>query len=263
MVALIIALFFAFTLLGYLANWLRVAREYERGVVFRLGRVLREPKGPGLFFLIFPGIIDTAQMIDLRTVALDVPSQDVITKDNVTIKVNAVVYYKVTDPLKAVLEIEDYPYATSQMSQTTLRSIVGQAELDEILSNREKLSSAVCNILDEQTDPWGIQISNVEIKDIDLPADMQRAMARQAEAERERRAKVISAEGEAQAAEKLVHAAEQMQKHPMAMQMRFLQTAIEIGAEKNSTVFFPLPLDLLKLSAHFNEGGQHSDPSSN
>lgn len=229
----------------FLLGWIRVLTEYERGVVFRLGRIVGEPVGPGLFLLLAPPVIDKMVKLDLRTVTLDVPPQDVITRDNVSIKVNAVVYYRVLDPIKAVMEIEDYHYATSQMAQTTLRSIVGQGELDDLLSNRDKISHEIQGILDEQTDPWGIKVSNVEIKHVDLPVDMQRAMARQAEAERERRAKIIGAEGEFQAAEKLVQAADMMAQHPMALQMRYLQTMVELGAERNSTIFFPMPIDLL------------------
>ncbi|MEB3245284.1 MAG: slipin family protein [Vampirovibrionales bacterium] len=228
----------------FLVQWIRVLSEYERGVIFRLGRVVSQPAGPGLVLLLAPPIIDRLVKIDLRTVTLDVPPQDVISKDNVSVKVSAVVYYKVIDPVKAVLEIENYHYATSQMAQTTLRSIIGQFELDDLLSNRETISHQIQAILDEQTEPWGIKVPNVEIKQIDLPHELQRAMARQAEAERERRAKVIAAEGEFQASAKLVQAAELMSKEPISMQMRYLQTAVEIGAEKNTTIFFPLPIDL-------------------
>lgn len=237
--------FVGILLFFFLISWVRVLSEYERGVIFRLGRILSEPYGPGLIILIAPPFIDRMVKIDLRTVTLDVPSQDVITRDNVSIKVNAVVYFRVMDPIKAVTEIEDYDYATSQMAQTTLRSIVGQHELDTILAERDKISHQIQTILDSQTEPWGIKVSNVEIKNVDLPPDMQRAMARQAEAERERRAKVISAEGEYQAAEKLVQAADMMQEHPMALQMRFLQTMVEVGTEKNTTIFFPIPIDMI------------------
>jgi regulator of protease activity HflC (stomatin/prohibitin superfamily) len=233
-------------LLIYMVRWLRVLSEYERGVIFRLGRVRKEPMGPGLRLLIAPGLIDRMVKIDLRTIALDVPPQDVITLDNVSIKVNAVVYYRVTDPVKAVTEIENFAYATSQMAQTTLRSVVGQGHLDELLANREKINHQIQEILDEQTDPWGIKVSNVEVKDVDLPESMKRAMARQAEAERERRAKVINAEGEFQAAQKLVEAADIMEEHPMALQMRYLQTVVEVGSEKNTTIFFPIPIDILQ-----------------
>lgn len=229
----------------FFISWIRVLNEYERGVIFRLGRIQSEPVGPGLFFLLAPPFVDRMVKIDLRTVTMDVPPQDVITRDNVSIKVNAVVYYRVVDELKAITEIENYHYATSQMAQTTLRSVVGQAELDELLSNREKISREVQEILDEQTNPWGVKVTNVEVKQVDLPSDMQRALARQAEAERERRAKVIAAEGEFQAAEKLVDAAKLMGEHPMALQMRYLQTMVEVGAEKNTTIFFPIPIDVL------------------
>jgi regulator of protease activity HflC (stomatin/prohibitin superfamily) len=230
----------------YLIGWLRVLSEYERGVVFRLGRIVPQPLGPGLQLLIAPPIIDRMVKIDLRTITLDVPPQDVMTLDNVSIKVNAVVYYRVLDPIKAVIEIENYAFATSQMAQTTLRSVVGQCHLDDLLANREKINQQIQTILDEQTDPWGIKVTNVEVKDVDLPEAMKRAMAKQAEAERERRAKVINAEGEFQAAQKLVEAADIMEDHPMALQMRYLQTCVEIGAEKNTTIFFPMPIDILQ-----------------
>ena len=228
-----------------LLSWVRVLNEYERGVKFTLGRLNSTPVGPGLVVLFAPPLIDRIQVIDLRTVTMDVPPQDVITKDNISIKVNAVVFYRVVNPVKAVMEIEDYNYSTSQMAQTTLRSTVGQVELDELLSNRETISHKIQAILDEQTEPWGIKVTNVEIKYIDLPPDMQRAMAKQAEAERERRAKIINAEGEYQAAEKLVAAADAMAAHPMALQMRYLQTMVEIGAEHNTTIFFPVPVDII------------------
>ncbi|MDX2084269.1 MAG: slipin family protein [Candidatus Melainabacteria bacterium] len=230
-----------------LISWIRIINEYERGVVFRLGRLIRKPLGPGIQLLIAPGLIDRLVKVDLRTVTLDVPPQDVITRDNVSIKVNAVVYYRVVDPIKAVMEIENYSYATSQMAQTTLRSIVGEAELDGLLASREEISHRVQEILDIQTDPWGIKVSNVEIKHVDLPADMQRAMARQAEAERERRAKIISAEGEFQAAEKLTLAAQTMATQPMSLQMRYLQTMTEMSAESQSTtIVMPIPLEFLE-----------------
>ncbi|MEB3206518.1 MAG: slipin family protein [Vampirovibrionales bacterium] len=235
----------AFMAIAFLVSWIRVLAEYERGVIFRLGRVVPHPVGPGLILLFAPPFIDRLVKVDLRTVTLDVPPQDVITKDNVSIKVSAVVYYKVIEPLKCVLEIENYHFATSQMAQTTLRSILGQGELDDLLSNRDKISHEIQLILDEQTEPWGIKVTNVEVKQIDLPLELQRAMARQAEAERERRGKVIAAEGEFQAAAKLVEAATLMENHPMALQMRYLQTAVDIGAEKNTTIFFPLPVDVL------------------
>ncbi len=230
----------------FMLNWIRVLSEYERGVVFRLGRIIEKPYGPGLVILLAPPFVDRMVKIDLRTVALDVPPQDVITRDNVSIKVKAVVYYRVLNPVVAITEIANFQYATAQMAQTMLRSVIGQAELDKLLSEQENVSMEIQNILDKQTSPWGIKVSHVEIKNVDLPVDMQRAMARQAEAERDRRAKVIAAEGEYQAAEKLVKAAEMMREHPMALQMRFLQTMVEVGAENNSTIFFPVPIDFIQ-----------------
>jgi regulator of protease activity HflC (stomatin/prohibitin superfamily) len=225
------------------ASAIKILREYERGVIFRLGRLIGA-KGPGLFFII-PGI-DKMLRISLRTVTMDIPPQDVITRDNVSIKVNAVVYFRVMDPNKAVVEVENYLYATSQLAQTTLRSVVGQAELDELLSQREKINITLQDILDKHTEPWGIKVSLVETKQVDLPEEMRRAIARQAEAERERRAKVIHAEGEAQAAEKLAEAANVISVNPAAIQLRFLQTLTEVATEKNSTTIFPVPIDLLK-----------------
>ena len=235
---LIVLIFF------FLYNAIKILNEYERGVIFRLGRVLGRPKGPGLIILI--PIIDKMVRVSLRTVVLDVPPQDVITRDNVTIKVNAVVYFRVIDPMKSVIDVENYLYATSQLSQTTLRSVLGQAELDELLSKREKLNEKLQEILDTHTEPWGIKVSNVEVKNVDLPQEMQRAIARQAEAERERRAKVISAEGEYQASTRLSEASDILSRNPMALQLRYLQTLIEISAEKNSTIIFPLPIELMK-----------------
>lgn len=228
----------------YLLNSIKILNEYERGVIFRLGRILSKPKGPGVIFVFFP--IDRMERISLRTVTLDVPPQDIITKDNVSVKVNAVVYYRVMNPSLAVLEVEDYHFATSQMSQTSLRSTVGQVSLDELLSEREKINSELQLIIDKATDPWGVKVSHVEIKHVDLPQEMQRAMARQAEAERERRAKVISAEGEYQASEKLAQAAQVLQQQPMSLQMRYLQTLMDISTEKSSIIVFPLPLEMLK-----------------
>jgi regulator of protease activity HflC (stomatin/prohibitin superfamily) len=221
----------------------KICKEYERGVIFRLGRLVGA-RGPGLF-LIIPGIEKMVRMT-LRTVVLDVPPQDVITKDNVSIKVNAVIYFRVMSPQDAVVQVEDYLYATGQLAQTTLRSIVGQAELDEILAEREKINHRLQSILDRSTDPWGIKVSMVEIKHIDLPQEMQRSMAKQAEAERERRAKVINAEGEYQAAQRLADAASIIQSHPVALQLRFLQTLREVAAENNSTTLFPIPIDLFE-----------------
>jgi regulator of protease activity HflC (stomatin/prohibitin superfamily) len=225
------------------ASAIKVLKEYERGVIFRLGRLIGA-KGPGLFFII-PGI-DKMLRISLRLVTMDVPPQDVITRDNVSIKVNAVVYFRVVDPNKAVVEVENYLYATSQLAQTTLRSVVGQAELDELLSQREKINMTLQDILDKHTEPWGIKVTLVETKQVDLPEEMRRAIARQAEAERERRAKIIHAEGEAQAAEKLAEAAKVISVNPAAIQLRFLQTLTEVATEKNSTTIFPIPIDLLK-----------------
>jgi regulator of protease activity HflC (stomatin/prohibitin superfamily) len=221
---------------------IKILREYERGVIFRLGRLIGA-KGPGIIFII-PGV-DKLLRISLRLVTMDVPSQDVITRDNVSIKVNAVVYFRVVDPNKAVVEVENYLYATSQLAQTTLRSVVGQVELDELLAHRDKINMQLQDILDKHTDPWGIKVSLVETKQVDLPEEMRRAIARQAEAERERRAKVIHAEGEAQAAAKLAEAANVISVNPAAIQLRFLQTLTEVATEKNSTTIFPVPIDLL------------------
>jgi len=230
-------------LLFFLISAIRVLNEYERGIVFRLGRVIGA-KGPGLIILI--PIVDKMVKVSLRLVAMDVDPQDVITKDNVSVKVNAVIYFRAMNPEKAVVEVENYVYATSQLAQTTLRSVCGQAELDELLSERDKINNQLQEILDTQTDPWGIKVSTVELKHIDLPQEMQRAMARQAEAERDRRSKVINAEGEFQAARRLADASTVIEKHPMALQLRYLQTLSEISAENNSTTVFPLPIDLFK-----------------
>jgi len=227
----------------FLSAALRILNEYERGVIFRLGRVIRA-KGPGLIILI--PVIDKMVKVSMRLVAMDVDPQDVISRDNVSVKVNAVIYFRVIEPIKAVVEVEDYMYAISQLAQTTLRSVCGQAELDELLSAREKINSHLQEILDTHTDPWGIKVANVELKHIDLPQEMQRSMAKQAEAERERRAKVINADGEFQAATKLAEAAEIIREHPMALQLRYLQTMREIAAEQNTTTIFPFPLDLFK-----------------
>lgn len=232
---------------------LNILREYERGVVFFLGRFQRV-KGPGLIIIV-PGI-QQMERVDLRTVTMDVPTQDVISKDNVSVKVNAVIYFRVLDPERAILQVEDYNAATSQLAQTTLRSVLGQHDLDEMLSEREKLNIDIQRILDQQTDAWGIKVSNVEIKHVDLDESMIRAIARQAEAERERRAKVIHAEGELQASEKLVHAAQTLARSPLSMQLRYLQTLTEIAGEKSNTIAFPLPLDLLKPLADMVNKGQ-------
>lgn len=229
----------------YIISCVTIIKEYERAVIFRLGRVLKEPKGPGIFFILKP--IDKMVKTSLRTITLDVPPQDIITNDNVSVKVNAVVYYRILEPIKAVTEIEDYCFATSQIAQTTLRSVVGQVTLDDLLSQRDKLNSSLQEIIDKQTDPWGVKVSVVEIKYVDLPQEMQRAMARQAEAERERRAKVIAAEGEYQAAENLKKAATTIADHPIALQMRYLQTLVEMASGKqSSTIVFPIPLELLR-----------------
>ena len=237
-ITLILVLFLAIIV----GNAVRILREYERGVIFRLGRLIAM-KGPGLIFLI--PIVDKMVKVSLRTVVLDVPPQDVITKDNVSIKVNAVVYFRVVQPDKAIVEVENFLFATSQLSQTTLRSILGQSELDELLSARDKINAELQKMIDHQTEPWGIKVSNVEVQHIDRPVEMQRAMARQAEAERERRAKVIHAEGEYQAAQRLSDAAVVIEDHPMALQLRYLQTLTEVASEKNSTTIFPIPIDLI------------------
>ena len=225
-----------------LSNAIRILREYERGVIFRLGRLIGQ-KGPGIIFLI--PIVDRMVKVSLRTVVFDIPPQDVITKDNVSIKVNAVVYFRVIEPERAIVEVQDYLFATSQLSQTTLRSILGQSELDELLAQRDKINRELQTIIDEHTEPWGIKVSNVEVKQIDLPIEMQRAMAKQAEAERERRAKVVHAEGELQASHKLSEAAAVIASNPIALQLRFLQTLTEVAVDKNSTIVFPIPMDLL------------------
>jgi regulator of protease activity HflC (stomatin/prohibitin superfamily) len=226
----------------FLASAIKILKEYERGVIFRLGRVIKT-KGPGLIILI--PIIDKMVKVSLRLVAMDVPAQDVITRDNVSVKVNAVIYFRVMDPTNATIEVENFLFATSQLAQTTLRSVCGQVELDELLAERDKINTQLQAILDKHTDPWGIKVTTVEVKHIDLPQEMQRAMARQAEAERERRAKVINAEGEFQAATRLAEAAGIIQQHPEALQLRYLQTLREISSESNSTTIFPLPIDLL------------------
>jgi regulator of protease activity HflC (stomatin/prohibitin superfamily) len=228
----------------YILNSIKVLREYERGVIFRLGRALPQPKGPGIILVFAP--IDRMVRVSLRIITMDVPPQDVITRDNVTVKVNAVLYFRVMDPLKCVIEVQDYLYATSQLAQTTLRSVLGQVALDDLLSEREKLNSQLQEIIDLHTDPWGIKVQLVEMKQVDLPENMQRAIAKQAEAERERRAKVIHADGEFQAADKLTQAANIISQNPQALQLRFLGTLTEIATEKNSTIVFPLPLELFK-----------------
>ncbi len=229
-------------ILMFLFMAIKILNEYERGVIFRLGRVI-DYKGPGIIILI--PIIDRMVRVSLRTVTMDVPPQDVITRDNVSVKVSAVIYFRVIEPTKAVIEVENYLYATSQLAQTTLRSVCGQSELDELLAERDKINLQIQEILDSHTEPWGVKVSMVEVKQIDLPQEMQRAIARQAEAERERRAKVINAEGEFQAAARLAEAAVIIAKEPTALQLRFLQTLVEVSAEKNSTTIFPVPIDLL------------------
>jgi regulator of protease activity HflC (stomatin/prohibitin superfamily) len=240
----------------YLIASIKILAEYERGVIFRLGKLLPKPKGPGVILVFAP--IDRIVRVSLRTVVLDVPPQDVITKDNVSVKVNAVVYFRAIDPNRAIVEVENYNYATSQLAQTTLRSVLGQVELDDLLSQRDRLNQQLQQILDEHTDPWGIKVSAVEVKHVDLPADMQRAMARQAEAEREKRAKIIHAAGELEASEKLAAAAHVIASEPIAITLRYLQTLTEIGAENNTTVVFPLPIEMLHLLKPTGQAGGNS-----
>ncbi|MDP9022324.1 MAG: slipin family protein [Actinomycetota bacterium] len=232
-------------LLWFLVSAIKIVQEYERGVIFRLGRV-QDAKGPGLFFII--PIIDRMELVSLRTVTMDIPPQDIITKDNVTVRVNAVTYFNVVEPVKAVIAIQNYIFGTSQVAQTTLRSIIGQVDLDEVLINRDEINSRLQEIIDQLTNPWGVKVTLVEVKDVELPEAMRRAMARQAEAERERRAKVIHAQGEYEAAQRLADAAEQLEAHPAAMQLRVLATMAEVSAERNSTLIFPLPLEILRLA---------------
>jgi regulator of protease activity HflC (stomatin/prohibitin superfamily) len=234
-----------FILVLYVVGSIKILAEYERGVIFRLGKLLADPKGPGVILVFAP--IDRMVRVGLRTVVFDVPAQDVITRDNVSVKVSAVVYFRVIDPRKAVVEVENFNYATSQLSQTTLRSVLGQVELDDLLSQRERLNQHLQQILDQRTDPWGVKVSAVEVKNVDLPTDMQRAIARQAEAEREKRAKIIHAAGEFEASEKLSQAANVIASEPVAITLRYLQTLTEIAAEKNSTIVFPLPIEMLHL----------------
>jgi regulator of protease activity HflC (stomatin/prohibitin superfamily) len=240
-VALVVVLFL---LVLFLISAIKVAREYERGIVFRLGRLLPEPKGPGLFILI--PVVDRMVKVDLRTITLNIPPQEVITKDNVPARVNAVAYFRIVEPKNAIVQIENFMVATSQIAQTTLRSVLGQHLLDELLSERDKINAILQEIIDEATSPWGIKVSIVEVKDVEIPSGMQRAMARQAEAERERRAKVINAEGEFQASERLKDAALVIEEHPIALQLRYLQTLLELGASQSTTIVFPAPLDLIK-----------------
>jgi regulator of protease activity HflC (stomatin/prohibitin superfamily) len=238
-------LVFLVLLVLYVISSIQILNEYERAVVFRLGKLLPQPKGPGVVLVFRP--IDRYVRMSLRTVVLDVPPQDIITRDNVSVKVNAVVYFRVLEPSKAVVEVENYMYATSQLAQTTLRSVLGTAELDDLLAQRERLNQQLQQILDSQTDPWGIKVSAVEVKHVDLPQDMQRAMARQAEAEREKRAKIIHAEGELIASDKLAQAAAIIDRQPATMTLRYLQTLTEIAAEQNSTIIFPLPIELIRM----------------
>ncbi len=239
--------FLVFAGLIVLNKWINILREYERAVTFWLGKLSPTPKGPGLVFIFWP--FETMEKVSLQTKVLDVPPQDIITRDNVSVKVNAVVYFRVVEPNKAVVEVENYQYATSQVAQTTLRSVLGQAEMDELLSERDKLNDRLQEIIDAQTDPWGVKVSMVEVKHVDLPQEMQRAMARQAEAEREKRAKIIHAEGERLAASALGQAAEEISRNPVTLQLRYLQTLSEIATERNSTILFPLPLELMRAFA--------------
>ena len=243
-VALVVFVVIVFFAVLYAISAIKVCREYERGIVFRLGRLVTEPRGPGLFFLI--PIVDRMVRVDLRTITLNIPPQEVITKDNVPVRVNAVAYFRIVAPKDAIVQIENFMVATSQIAQTTLRSVLGQHQLDELLSEREKINAILQEIIDEQTAPWGIKVSVVEVKDVEIPQGMQRAMARQAEAERERRAKVIAAEGEFQASERLKDAALVIEEHPTALQLRYLQTLIEIGSSPSTTIVFPAPIELLK-----------------
>jgi regulator of protease activity HflC (stomatin/prohibitin superfamily) len=242
--AVIVVVVLLFLVVLFLISAIKVAREYERGIIFRLGRLLPEPKGPGLFILI--PIVDRMVKVDLRTITLNIPPQEVITKDNVPVRVNAVAYFRIVEPKNAIVQVENFMVATSQIAQTTLRSVLGQHLLDELLSERDKINSILQEIIDEATSPWGIKVSIVEVKDVEIPSGMQRAMARQAEAERERRAKVIAAEGEFQASERLKDAALVIEAHPIALQLRYLQTLLELGSSASTTIVFPAPLDLLK-----------------
>src|SRR5213592_3242234 len=242
--AIVVLLVVLFLLVLFLISAIKVAREYERGIIFRLGRLLAEPKGPGLFILI--PVVDRMVKVDLRTITLNIPPQEVITKDNVPVRVNAVAYFRIVEPKNAIVQIENFMVATSQISQTTLRSVLGQHMLDELLSEREKINAILQEIIDEATSPWGIKVSIVEVKDVEIPTGMQRAMARQAEAERERRAKIINAEGEYQAAERLKDAAVVIADHPIALQLRYLQTLLELGGSQSTTIVFPAPIDLIK-----------------
>ena len=251
-VALVLIAIFLFLIVLFLFAAIKVAREYERGVVFRLGRLLPQPKGPGLFILI--PVVDRMVKVDLRTITLNVPPQEVITKDNVPVRVNAVAYFRIVDPKAAIVQVENFMVATSQIAQTTLRSVLGQHVLDELLSERDKINSILQGIIDEATAPWGIKVSIVEVKDVEIPSSMQRAMARQAEAERERRAKIINSEGEFQAAERLKDAAVVISDHPVALQLRYLQTLLELGSSQSTTIVFPAPIDLIKPFIEKHDG---------
>src|SRR6476619_5088723 len=242
--ALILVAILLFLVVLFLFAAIKVAREYERGIIFRLGRLLAEPKGPGLFLLI--PIVDRMVKVDLRTITLNIPPQEVITKDNVPVRVNAVAYFRIVEPKNAIVQVENFMVATSQIAQTTLRNVLGQHQLDELLSERDKINAILQQIIDEATSPWGVKVSIVEVKDVEIPTGMQRAMARQAEAERERRAKVIAAEGEFQASERLKDAAMTLSENPMSLQLRFLQTMLEISSERSSTIILPLPIELFK-----------------
>src|SRR6059058_3634748 len=242
--AIVVLLVVLFLLVLFLISAIKVAREYERGIIFRLGRLLAEPKGPGLFLLI--PVVDRMVKVDLRTITLNIPPQEVITKDNVPVRVNAVAYFRIVEPKQAIVQVENFMVATSQKAQTTLRSVLGQHVLDELLSEREKINAILQEIIDEATGPWGIKVSAVEVKDVEIPAGMQRAMARQAEAERERRAKVINAEGEFQASERLKDAALVIEQHPIALQLRYLQTLLELGSSQSTTIVFPAPIDIIR-----------------
>src|SRR5947208_7855915 len=252
--AIVVVVVLAFLVVLFLFSAIKVAREYERGIVFRLGRLLPEPKGPGLFLLI--PVVDRMVKVDLRTITLNIPPQEVITKDNVPARVNAVAYFRIVEPKNAIVQIENFMVATSQIAQTTLRSVLGQHLLDELLSERDKINAILQGIIDEATSPWGIKVSIVEVKDVEIPSGMQRAMARQAEAERERRAKVINAEGEFQASERLKDAAVVIADHPIALQLRYLQTLLEIGSANNSTIVFPIPIDILTALSNIAEAGR-------
>src|SRR5438093_3730949 len=255
--AIIVVVILAFLVVLFLISAIKVAREYERGIVFRLGRLFPEPKGPGLFLRI--PVIDQVIKVDLRTITLNIPPQEVITKDNVPVRVNAVAYFRIVDPNAAIVQVENFMVATSQIAQTTLRSVLGQHVLDELLSEREKINAILQEIIDEATAPWGIKVSIVEVKDVEIPSGMQRAMARQAEAERERRAKVINAEGEFQASERLKDAALVIEEHPIALQLRYLQTLLELGSSQSTTIVFPAPVDLIRpFLASPNSGGGKS-----